>query len=250
MARSMLSLGMLTALASLIAKRRRMLESGSPPPILAATMIAFDSFVHSLPRLASTAALRCLIFAQGEWPAIGIGKNTRTKEPRTKSTRWTALFGSSVLWFLEFPRLAGLLFRQALGGGAADVFVVSFFGRRRGLDRRRFLFLGPEFARIRADRLFIRRPLAGILGGALGRSFWLCLQGCGRGAGLDAGLVAGFFCRGGIGDGLGFQAGAACGQSVLKTGIDLAQNSLDLARSRGGNEVGRELLQQRAELGP
>src|SRR4029079_19263146 len=34
-------------------------------------MIAFDSLVHSLPRLASTAALRCLIFAQGEWPAIG-----------------------------------------------------------------------------------------------------------------------------------------------------------------------------------
>src|SRR5438094_5576795 len=33
-------------------------------------MIAFDSLVQSLPRLASTAALRCLIFAHGEWPAM------------------------------------------------------------------------------------------------------------------------------------------------------------------------------------
>src|SRR4029079_12441961 len=49
----------------------RRFGSGSAPPLLAATMIAFDSLVHSLPRLASTAALRCLIFAQGEWPAIG-----------------------------------------------------------------------------------------------------------------------------------------------------------------------------------
>src|SRR5262245_18061478 len=70
MARSMLSLGMLTALASLIAYRSRRFVSGSPPPILAATMMALDSFVHSLPRLASTAALRCLMFAQWEWRAI------------------------------------------------------------------------------------------------------------------------------------------------------------------------------------
>src|SRR5262245_10560992 len=43
-------------------------------------MIAFDSFVQSLPRLASTAALRCLIFAQGEWPAIGQQSGIRSQD--------------------------------------------------------------------------------------------------------------------------------------------------------------------------
>ena len=42
--------------------------SGSPPPCLAATMMALASLLHSLPRLASTPAFLCLIVAQWEWP--------------------------------------------------------------------------------------------------------------------------------------------------------------------------------------
>src|SRR5437773_1746604 len=97
----MLSLGMLTALASLIAYRSRRFESGSPPPILAATMMAFDSLVHSLPRLASTAALRCLIFAQGEWPAIA-EKIPRTKISKDQKYAAIWFFGSLILFSVAF----------------------------------------------------------------------------------------------------------------------------------------------------
>src|SRR5262245_12228876 len=41
---------------------------GSPPPFLAATMMARDSLLHSLPRLASTAPFLCLMVAQWLWP--------------------------------------------------------------------------------------------------------------------------------------------------------------------------------------
>src|SRR5436309_15672019 len=108
----MLSLGMLTALASVIAYRRRRFESGSPPPILAATIIAFESLVHSLPRLASTAALRCLIFAQGEWPAMRSEVGGQRSEVRND--------------------LARLLFGESFGRDAARIFAVMFLRRRQG----------------------------------------------------------------------------------------------------------------------
>src|SRR5262245_36857430 len=41
---------------------------GSPPPCLAAMMMARLSLLHSLPRLASTAPFLCLIVAQWECP--------------------------------------------------------------------------------------------------------------------------------------------------------------------------------------
>ena len=44
--------------------------SGSPPPFLAATKILRQSLLNSLPRLASTAPLRCAMFAEWECPAI------------------------------------------------------------------------------------------------------------------------------------------------------------------------------------
>src|SRR5437868_10912403 len=55
-------------------------------------MIALESFVHSLPRLASTAALRCLIFAQGEWPAM------RTGSQRSEVGNISAVFSWRVPW--------------------------------------------------------------------------------------------------------------------------------------------------------
>src|SRR5688572_12654787 len=70
MARSILSLGILTAFASTIAVRNRAFPQGSPPPNLAATIIALESFPQSLLRLLSTAAFRYMMFAAWECPAM------------------------------------------------------------------------------------------------------------------------------------------------------------------------------------
>src|SRR3954463_483825 len=70
-ARSMVSLGIFCALASLIALRSRALASGSPlPPVLVATVISLIIFVKILPRLASRAPFLCLIVCHLECPDI------------------------------------------------------------------------------------------------------------------------------------------------------------------------------------
>ena len=66
----MLSLGIEFALASLTASRRRGFLSGSGSPILAATVISFDSFENSFERAASCRPLRCWMLAHLEWPAM------------------------------------------------------------------------------------------------------------------------------------------------------------------------------------
>src|SRR6266545_4683807 len=60
-ARSMLSFGMEYERAFSIAFASARFPPGSPPPSLAATMIARDSFEKSLPRFASAAPFLCLI---------------------------------------------------------------------------------------------------------------------------------------------------------------------------------------------
>src|SRR5579872_112864 len=70
MARLMLSAGMFSDLAARIAVRRRGLESGSPPPFLAAMLISLMRRVKILPRFASSAPFLCLIVAHLEWPDI------------------------------------------------------------------------------------------------------------------------------------------------------------------------------------
>ena len=69
-ARSMVSRVMLFASALSIAARRRGLEPGSPPPSLAAVTSSRMILVKILPRLASCAALRCLVFAHLLCPAM------------------------------------------------------------------------------------------------------------------------------------------------------------------------------------
>ncbi len=69
MARSMVSLGIPTALASVIALRSRAFPEGSAPP-LAATMIVLLTLLQSFERFASVAAFLCLMFAHLLWPAI------------------------------------------------------------------------------------------------------------------------------------------------------------------------------------
>src|SRR3954454_16792079 len=66
----MLSLGMEASRALEMASARRGLPSGSPPPSLAATVIARASFVKSLPRRESTIAFLCYIPAHLECPAM------------------------------------------------------------------------------------------------------------------------------------------------------------------------------------
>src|SRR5512141_2375496 len=70
MARSMLSFGMLLALASAMAARSRGLPFGSPPPIRAATVISFRMRVKILPRFASAAPFLCLMVLHLLWPDI------------------------------------------------------------------------------------------------------------------------------------------------------------------------------------
>src|SRR5690606_6123704 len=69
-ARSMLSLGMFTALASSIALRSRGLPLGSPPPALAATVISRITLVQVPARRASATAFLCLIDFHLLCPAI------------------------------------------------------------------------------------------------------------------------------------------------------------------------------------
>ena len=63
----MLSDGMLTALAAVMAVRRRAFPSGSPP-LRAAITISLMMRVNDFPRLASSAAFLCLMVAHLEWP--------------------------------------------------------------------------------------------------------------------------------------------------------------------------------------
>src|SRR5579859_1097816 len=68
MARSIFSLGMFSFLPASIAVRRRGLEFGSPPPILAAMVISRITLVKTRPRFASVAAFLCLMVAHFECP--------------------------------------------------------------------------------------------------------------------------------------------------------------------------------------
>src|SRR5688500_8501225 len=82
MARSMLSLGMLAALARWTASRSLKFIVVSPPPCFAARMISRESFVKTAPRLASAAPFWRLIVDPLECPDIS--------EPRLKGLVWTS----------------------------------------------------------------------------------------------------------------------------------------------------------------
>src|SRR4051812_13658332 len=69
-ARSMLSLGMDSALARLIARRRRALAEGSGKPCFAAMVMSRESLENSLERFLSCAPLRNWMFLNLEWPAM------------------------------------------------------------------------------------------------------------------------------------------------------------------------------------
>src|SRR6516165_11388896 len=79
MARSILSLGMLCALAARMALRRRGLALGSPPPAFAASVISLDNLLKILPRLASIAPLKRLTFDHLLCPAIGVRSYLKLK---------------------------------------------------------------------------------------------------------------------------------------------------------------------------
>src|SRR5436190_15069311 len=70
MARSILSFGMLCALAAMIAERSRGLKAGSGMPSLAAMVISRPSLAKSWARTLSCLPLRCMMFLNCEWPAM------------------------------------------------------------------------------------------------------------------------------------------------------------------------------------
>src|SRR6188472_182383 len=70
-ARWMLSLGIEAARALLTASRSRGFMSGSGMPDFAATVISRESLENAAERFLSCAPLRCMMFLNLEWPAIG-----------------------------------------------------------------------------------------------------------------------------------------------------------------------------------
>src|SRR5687768_5495156 len=71
MARSMLALGTLMALAAMTAARRRAFMSGLPPPSRAAIVTSLAALVNIAPRLASVAPFLRLMVAHRECPLMG-----------------------------------------------------------------------------------------------------------------------------------------------------------------------------------
>src|SRR6185312_4409568 len=71
MARWMLSFGIDTALAFCTARRRRGFIDTSGVPVLAATVISRASLENIFERTASWRPLRCMMFLNCEWPAMG-----------------------------------------------------------------------------------------------------------------------------------------------------------------------------------
>src|SRR5690606_8651527 len=67
----MLSLGIEAARALLTARRRRGFMSGSGMPDFAATVISRLSLENAAERFLSCAPLRCMMFLNLEWPAMG-----------------------------------------------------------------------------------------------------------------------------------------------------------------------------------
>src|SRR6187549_2301303 len=92
-ARWMLSLGIEAARALLHASRSRGFMSGSGMPDFAATVISRESLENAAERFLSCAPLRCMMFLNLEWPAIGVayldGKGMRRLTPGA-SVRATA----------------------------------------------------------------------------------------------------------------------------------------------------------------
>src|SRR5258705_553452 len=93
MARSMLSHGIFTALAASIAVRSRGLPPGSPPPLLAATVISRMTLVQDEARRAAVAAFFRLICFHLLWPAMAnslmrarFGRRKHKRDSRLRQT--------------------------------------------------------------------------------------------------------------------------------------------------------------------
>src|SRR5262249_2252020 len=84
---------------------------GSPPPFLAAMMMARLNLLHSLPRLASMAPFLCLIVAQWEWPDMtspsrsGARLTTTAGRAVRGGARTSTMFGGRNS--VGFPRRTG-----------------------------------------------------------------------------------------------------------------------------------------------
>src|SRR3954471_13590061 len=89
-ARSMLSLGIEASFAFWTASASAALPTTSPPPSLAATVIARASLVNSLPRRESTIAFLCLIPAHLLCPAMASILSSAAMRPGERAARAAA----------------------------------------------------------------------------------------------------------------------------------------------------------------
>src|ERR1700754_390316 len=103
MARSILSFGMFSWRAAMTAARSRGFIAGSGVPSLAATVISRASLPNSFDFWASCLPLRCMMFLNWEWPAIGVS--------------WGCLGGFlEISWRFLWGLFGGLQIRSASRG--------------------------------------------------------------------------------------------------------------------------------------
>src|SRR5262249_5882021 len=78
---------------------------GSPPPCLAAMMMARLNLLHNLPRLASAAPFLCLIVAQCECPDMAISLVHRVTTHQRRAMRAFTLLACRSLPITHYPSL-------------------------------------------------------------------------------------------------------------------------------------------------
>ena len=113
MARSIFSLGVDTALAPSMAARRRGFRSGSPPPLLAASMISWAKRAKTLPFLASSLALTYLILDHLLCPDIELGIIVSVGEKR-QTNKWNCSTTRGTHCHLQIPRRKGIRVRPSV----------------------------------------------------------------------------------------------------------------------------------------
>src|SRR5262245_16199352 len=146
MARSILSLGMFSTRAAMMAARRRGFMAGSGNPSLADTVISRASFPNSLDLTASWRPLRCMMFLNWEWPAMVLSAEhgPRAMVGAARADRWKSAGVIFRPWgeWKQSPDRRPRLFEPPAEAHGADP--AGEAGRVIGLDRDRAQRRRPE----------------------------------------------------------------------------------------------------------
>src|ERR1700746_2538122 len=114
MARSILSLGMFSWRAATTAARSRGFIDGSGVPSFAETVISRASLPNSFDFWASCLPLRCMMFLNWEWPAMGVSSGSLRMRPGDAGGAERGVIG---LALRKIKDLASLRAQQWLSNG-------------------------------------------------------------------------------------------------------------------------------------